>query len=54
MAREGELGHQSLGMLRLSGWKGDRKGARMGQTGASGGTPHVLMVRMLGRWLGLW
>ena len=53
MAREGELGRQSLGMLRLSGWKGGRKGARMGQTGASGGIPHVLMVETLERWLGL-
>ena len=53
VAREGELGHQSLGMLRQSGSKGGRKGARMGQTGASGETPHVLMVEMLEMWLGL-
>jgi hypothetical protein len=39
-------------MLRQSGLKEDRKGARMGQTGASGETPHVLMVGMLEMWLG--
>ena len=53
MAREGEPGHQSLGMLRQSELREDRKGARMGQTGASGETPHVLMVGMLEMWLGL-
>ena len=53
VAREGELGHQSLGMLRQSELREDRKGARMGQTGASGETPHVLMVEMLEMWLGL-
>ncbi len=52
VAREGELGHQSLDMLRQSGPKEDRKGARMGQTGASGETPHVLLVGMPEMWLG--
>ena len=47
MAREGELGHQSLGMLQQSGLKEDRKGERMGQTGASGEIPRVLMMGML-------
>ncbi len=47
MAQEGELGHQSLGMPQQSGLKEGHKGERMGQTGASGEIPRVLMMGML-------
>ena len=45
VAREGEMGHQSLGMLQQSGPKEGHRGAQMDPTGASG---EILLGPMVG------
>ncbi len=47
MAREGEMGHPSLGMLQQSGLKEGHRGAQMDPTGASGEILHGLKMGKL-------